>query len=59
MCIKYALLGFYLCHFRKHESIKRFNSVQLKTYQIKKYISCSTYNNPKFVAKRIGINCKK
>ena len=56
VCVNYALLGFYLCHFRRHES--RFNSVQLKTYQTKK-ISCLTYNNAKFVSKRIKINYKK
>ena len=36
--INYALLGFYLCHFRRDENITRFNSVKLKYINIKRYI---------------------
>ena len=40
MCINYALLGFYLCYFRRYECVKKRNCVRLKSH-IKYYI----YNN--------------
>ena len=58
MCINHALLGFYLCHFRRYESIKRFNSVWLNHINIKKNI-CLAYSNDKSVPLRIKTNSKK
>ena len=46
MCINYALLGFCLCHFRRHKGIKRFNSVCIKQIKYLKK-NCLIYDNVK------------
>ena len=54
MCINYALLGFYLCHFSRSEDIKRW----LKNINIRKKYSL-TYNNAWPVIQRNRIKIKK
>ena len=61
MCINYALLGFCLCHFRRHKDIKRFNSVCLKQIKYLKKIVLYiimlifSHNELKKIAKSRGI----
>ena len=56
MCINYALLGFYLCYFRRFNSTKRLIVYDQKSYQ--KLIFFLIYNNGDSFLQRIEGSCK-
>ena len=45
MCINYALLGFYLCYFRRFNGAKRFNNKLVKKSYQKFKKNSLIYNN--------------